>query len=156
MSLKRPRYFTGKLLTAEDLSAEQEYQRSKRRLHNRELHGFGVVSGLTVAVHQGSIIVSSGFAIDPEGNEIAVPDPITIIPAESAAGWICLLYNEVATDPVPVAGAMEYSSIEERPMLEFCPEPSPAGIPLARVLATHRGLELDPSFQPPRVGRCWA
>jgi len=156
MSLKRPRYFTGKLLTAEDLSAEQEYQRTKQRLHNRELHGFGVVSGLTVAVHRGSIAVAPGFAIDPEGNEIIVPDPITIVPDEAVSGWLCLFYHEEATDPVPVEGAMEYGSLEERPLLEFCPGPSPAGLPLARVMATHRGLELDPSFQPPRVGRCWA
>jgi hypothetical protein len=156
MSLKRPRYFTGKLLTAEDLSAEQEYQRTKQRLRNRELHGLGVVSGLTVAVQRGSIVVAPGFAIDPEGNEIIVPDLVTLVPVEPVSGWVCLRFNEVATDPVPVEGGIEYASLEERPLLEFCPGPSPAGLPLARLLATHRGLELDPSFQPPRVGRCWA
>jgi hypothetical protein len=41
---ERPRYFAGKLLTAEDFELEQRYHIAKRWLLNRELHGAGTVS----------------------------------------------------------------------------------------------------------------
>ncbi len=47
--LERPRYFAGMLLTETELGSEQEYVRAKNRLHNRYLHGWGVVCGLQVA-----------------------------------------------------------------------------------------------------------
>jgi len=45
-TLRRVNYFAGRLLTAEDFRAEQEYHREKSRRHNRRLHGSGVASGL--------------------------------------------------------------------------------------------------------------
>ena len=47
--LKRLNYFYGQLLGARDFQTEQEYFREKLRLHNRCLHGYGVVCGLEVA-----------------------------------------------------------------------------------------------------------
>ena len=41
-------YYTGKLLTASDLTDEQRYFRDKLRLHHLALHGWGVVCGLRV------------------------------------------------------------------------------------------------------------
>jgi len=46
--VRRVHYFTGKLLTAEDLAAEQTYHVEKARRHNRTLHGAGVAQGLGV------------------------------------------------------------------------------------------------------------
>lgn len=46
--LKRLNYFYGQLLGAEDFRAEQNYFREKLKLHNRCLHGYGVVCGLRV------------------------------------------------------------------------------------------------------------
>src|SRR5580765_8856337 len=48
--LQRPNYFTGRLLTAADLTSEQEYHRRMHRYHNLHLHGVGVVHGLKVSV----------------------------------------------------------------------------------------------------------
>ena len=45
---ERPRYFPRQLITADDLTLEQEYFRNKLRLHNRLLHGWGVVCGAQV------------------------------------------------------------------------------------------------------------
>jgi len=59
-SLERPRFFTGKLLTTEDLALEQQYFREKLRRHNRSLHGFGIVSGLKVTTVSGKIAVDAG------------------------------------------------------------------------------------------------
>jgi hypothetical protein len=45
----RLRYFYGQMLHAKDFQAEQAYFREKQKLHNRCLHGAGVVCGLLVA-----------------------------------------------------------------------------------------------------------
>ena len=46
--LCRPRFFAGQVLTADDLNRLDAYVRGKNRLHNRQLHGWGVVNGLEV------------------------------------------------------------------------------------------------------------
>lgn len=45
---KRLNYFYGQMLGAADFRAEQQYFREKLKLHNRCLHGYGVVCGLRV------------------------------------------------------------------------------------------------------------
>ena len=44
----RPRFFAGQLLTETELTALTTYVVDKQRLHNRYLHGYGVVCGLQV------------------------------------------------------------------------------------------------------------
>ena len=47
----RNNYFTGKLLTERDFTAEQHYGINKLRLHHIGSHGWGVVCGLKVKPH---------------------------------------------------------------------------------------------------------
>jgi hypothetical protein len=72
--LCRPRFFAGQLLSEEDLRALDHYIIEKNRLHNRYLHGSGVVCGLQVICHEckGWVTIKSGYAIDPCGNDIIV------------------------------------------------------------------------------------
>lgn len=72
--LDRTRYFSGQLLTEADLNNEQSYLLAKNRLHNRFLHGWGVVCGLQVVCSDcdGWVTVKTGYAIDPCGNDIIV------------------------------------------------------------------------------------
>lgn len=74
--LERPRYFAGQLLTEAELNSEQAYVIAKNKLHNRYLHGWGVVCGLQVVCHDcdGWVTVKQGYAIDPCGNDIIVCD----------------------------------------------------------------------------------
>jgi hypothetical protein len=60
---------SGRLLTANDLSEEQQYHVAKHRRHLHTLHGAGIVSGLDVQVSPGgaTITVSPGLAIDEQG-----------------------------------------------------------------------------------------
>src|SRR6476660_8099849 len=44
----RLKYFYGQMLGQHDFQTEQDYFRNKQRLHNRCLHGYGVVCGLEV------------------------------------------------------------------------------------------------------------
>jgi len=71
---ERPRFFAGQLLTEAELGGQMEYVLDKNRLHNRYLHGWGVVCGLEVSCHEceGFVRVHSGYAIDPCGNDIVV------------------------------------------------------------------------------------
>lgn len=46
--LERVKYFYGQLLGVREFQSEQSYFYEKHRLHNRYLHGYGVVCGLTV------------------------------------------------------------------------------------------------------------
>jgi len=81
--MKRLRFFDGQLLTAKDFQAEQDYQIEKRRLHNRFLHGSGVVDGLAVSIEDGpggAVLVSPGLALDRDGNEILVESAVRIDP----------------------------------------------------------------------------
>src|ERR1700730_4809182 len=72
--LCRPRFFAGQLLSEEDLRALDHYIVEKNKLHNRYLHGWGVVCGLEVVCHEckGWVIIKSGYALDPCGNDIIV------------------------------------------------------------------------------------
>lgn len=102
--LKRNQFFSGKLLTAEDLALEQEYFRERLRRHNRYLHGFGVVFGLEVSKSGGDVVISPGLAIDCQGNEIVVPEPMErALPSVDLGSTLFLSISpiEKGTDPVP-------------------------------------------------------
>jgi hypothetical protein len=72
----RTQYFTGRLLTEQDFTAEQRYFRDKIRLHHRALHGWGVACGLRVKPHpfcpDRRLVIEPGLAIDQCGYEIVV------------------------------------------------------------------------------------
>lgn len=82
---ERLRFFNGRLLTAGDFALEQNYFRGKQKLHNRALHGFGIVSGLRVTVELGKVVVAAGLALDCEGNELVVGTTETL--GAPPAGW---------------------------------------------------------------------
>jgi hypothetical protein len=71
---RRLRYLYGQLLGVADFQAEQSYHREKLRLHNRCLHGYGVVCGLLVCP-----------ADDPKPCEPAGIDEARGVQAELAA-----------------------------------------------------------------------
>ena len=83
ISVERNRYFTGKPMAARDFTDEQEYFLSRNRLHNRLLHGWGVVCGLQVGYHPRRecrdrwIVVTGGIALDCCGRELILPRRIT-------------------------------------------------------------------------------
>jgi hypothetical protein len=73
--LERPRFFSGQLLTEEELNDLTAYLLAKNRLHNLHMHGWGVVCGLEVSCHpdcKGWVRVAPGYAIDSCGNDVIV------------------------------------------------------------------------------------
>ena len=101
--LERLNYFYGRLLSAEDLTAEQNYFIEKQQLHNRYLHGWGVVSGLGVREQNGGIVVDPGVAIDCAGHELVLTAPTLVaIPSGVRDTFVTLKYVEEMVRPVPV------------------------------------------------------
>lgn len=76
--VERVRYFSRQLITADDLTQDQIYHRAKRRLHNRLLHGWGIICGLEVKKNPLpgtplNVVICPGYALSPQGDEILVP-----------------------------------------------------------------------------------
>lgn len=80
-SLCRPRWVAGMVIQESDLHRLDYYIAAKHRLHNRFVHGVGVVCGLEVGCHEcgaGRVRVSGGYAIGPCGEDIVVEGPDTV------------------------------------------------------------------------------
>jgi hypothetical protein len=123
IAAQRLRYFTGRYMTARDFRDEQAYHRTHRYLHNRMLHGWGVVCGLHVRPHNDlhcavdHVVVDCGLALDCCGRELPVeqaqappPIPWTRRPPDRPDApenerhypLLCLEYCESEMERVPV------------------------------------------------------
>jgi len=153
---KRPRFFSGRLLTAHDFVEEQEYHLGKHRHHVETLHGSGIVHGLQVVTGTDgeTITIQPGLAIDGRGREIHVDEEITVtVPSESLSpAWIVVEYVERPVDPVPVStdGSMEPSRIEEGCNVLIASNSCESGVAVARLIREQDGWRVDSSFVPAR------
>jgi hypothetical protein len=74
--VERMRWFTGRFVTARDLTDEQQYLVQRRYLINRTLHGEGVLCGLGVVPHERddcaptTVWIEPGIALDCCGREL--------------------------------------------------------------------------------------
>jgi hypothetical protein len=154
---KRPRYFNGQLLNAADFELEQHYLIRKRHLHNRALHGSGVVTGLavTVATASGAIVIEAGLALDRQGRELELRDPVALeIGAPDGSCYVIMEYTERETDPVilPADTTQTVASRVEEGIviLVSADEVADDGIALARLVSDSDGWKIDEAFAPPR------
>ena len=98
LTRSRPSYFRGQLLDETDFRAEQDYYRNAFLLHNTKFHSWGVVSGLTVGLHENrKVSVAPGMAVDGLGREIVLEE--TAVLDVSAFGtdqpfYVTLSYEE--------------------------------------------------------------
>ena len=94
-------FFSGRLLTIDDLDREQAYFLARPRRHNRFLHGWDVVAGLEVSVSEANeVVVAPELAIDYAGNEIAVEECVRIpIGQTKAAPHMAMRYRETEGEP---------------------------------------------------------
>ncbi|MFT7578511.1 MAG: hypothetical protein ACI9MR_000169 [Myxococcota bacterium] len=117
---KRINFFTGFQTTADDWNDLVKYSVEKHKLHNKLMHGPGVVpnvlGGLKVSARGRadlSVEISPGYAIDGDGNEIFVPEPTikTIDPGDfklPQTVYIVAKYIEELTDFVSYRANLEY------------------------------------------------
>jgi hypothetical protein len=168
--MKRVRYFAGMLLSAEELKTDQSYYHEKRKMHNRCLHGYGVVCGLEVSMSKGGIRVSPGVALSCTGDEIVVGNRVEVpLPETKSSTYLTIKFSERETDPVPVPGSdkFEHSRIEETFELSFQPHDPCHGhkgtkshalacgkahaMPIGKLVHGREGWRIDREFNPPRV-----
>jgi len=123
--LCRPRFFPGMLLDDDDLTRLENYIVAKNRLHNRYLHGTGVVCGLEVVCDRcasGDVIVHPGYAISPCGDDIIV--------CHDASVNICDLINRCRPrdpcDPHGFAPPRDCKEGIQRWVLSICYEEHPS------------------------------
>jgi len=107
---KRLNFFRGFLTTEEDWNDGERYHLQKRQLHNQVLHAPGIVpqylDGLRVRQRgRGdlNIEVSAGYAIDGQGRDLYLPEPVikAINPADFRVPqtvYVVLSYTEEPTD----------------------------------------------------------
>lgn len=132
MSTKRVRYFSGQFLRQEDFTEEQDYLRSMRSRHNKELHTFGIVEGLEVTPtgNPGEIEVENGWVIDHDGREIILAAPTKLTVDGDAPWYITCRFKERPTDEQPesVTGIEGHRRITEEADIEFVGAPLPTGV----------------------------
>ncbi|HEX8140067.1 MAG TPA: DUF2793 domain-containing protein [Pyrinomonadaceae bacterium] len=119
-SVKRNRYFYGKLMTVRDFSQEQLYFNSKRWLINRLLLGSGIICGLGLKSGTGDlkptqVEIEPGLAINAAGQEITVTrnsrvdlGVLGITPPQTGTTktvFLRLLYHECPDEPMPSVNA---------------------------------------------------
>jgi len=137
---ERPRYYPRQMITADDLSLDQEYERNRRRLHNRMLHGWGVVCGANVcpvpapagstgcAFVPWQVSVCPGYVLGPYGDEILIDCCRTIdlrIGTTTVAGgdpctppddpWCAPVYRQPSSTG-PFWIAIRYKQVQARPV----------------------------------------
>jgi hypothetical protein len=158
--LERPRYFTGRILDAATLTAEQDYFREKLRRHNRALVGWGVVSGLGVHVAGDAqagglrIVVEPGYAVDAYGEEISLPRAVALAPpgqGDAAFVTICSWENPCLSVPAPEGETSEARCVEEACVVGIRTDPGAQAIALARIVLTEGSWRVDPAFLARRV-----
>jgi hypothetical protein len=162
----RPRFFSGRLLTADDFALEQNYLRGKLKRHNRTLHGFGIVSGLSATVQSGKVIITAGLALDCEGNELVVEtnETLSAPPASWQTAYVNLHFveqeiNETTTN--------EPTIIRESAALDFAAQNFNSNhrhlrgrwlacgtchpLTIARLRPSAGGWRVDRRYRPPAV-----
>jgi len=80
----RNAYYDGRMIYARDMTAEQTYHNGLRHLGHQLLHGSGTVCGLKVLAHPQEgcrsthVVLTRGMALDCCGQEVIVPQDVTI------------------------------------------------------------------------------
>ena len=156
---KRNNYAYGMVLGVEDFRQQFSYFMDRMRFHNRELHGYGTVSGLEVSIPDDeaeSIIVNNGVAIDRLGNEIFLPAAVRCpFPDKGDMAYLVLYWAERETDFVPVTGSetdgdqIAPSRVEEYAILKYEPEEgntNSSGVVLAHLKKLHGQWKIDKKF----------
>ena len=122
--LERPHFVTGQILTADDLQAEQDYQREVRRRHNRLCHGWGIVEGLGVRWERLRLESWSGLDLRSVPGEtrsvFSAHAELELGPrtATCRVGFVAVRATETFVSPVPVVDpedpdAVRYSRVRE-------------------------------------------
>lgn len=166
----RLNHFHGLRLESEDFETGERYHVDKRKLHNRVLHGCGVVrrfmGELRVAGRRRgdmSVDVSPGYALDGQGNDLILWEPriVTIDPGKlpklPVTAHVVLKYVDEPVDFVVNKANPKFKGhrrIFETVRIDVEPKaPAPEdGVELARILLTEDVREITDARDPTSPG----
>lgn len=95
----RLQYFHRQLLEVADFKVEQNYHQEMRRLHNRRLHTWGVVDGLTVkAKDDKTVTIQPGMAMDASGREMETSSAVDKPVPNDLGNTLCVTIQHVEAD----------------------------------------------------------
>ncbi len=126
-AIERPRFYPRQIITADDLTLDQEYFREKIQRHAHFLHGWGVVCGATLdyTTKPWLIKVDAGYILTPCGNEIVICNDIcfdirtrclTATTGQDPCADIWQPPVRPANGPTTVFVAIEYVQLQGRPV----------------------------------------
>lgn len=123
---KRVRFFDGQFLQDQDFIDEQKYHLDREHRHNRQLHGAGIVEGLTVtAIGPNLVTVAAGTAIDSDGRQLVLAeahDQAIDAEDDSTGNHLYLVYQELATDQQAGTGSADDTRWQELPQVVLIPQ----------------------------------
>src|ERR1051326_3975454 len=121
--MQRPHYFDRELLGVDDFVLAQTYDLTRRRLHNRLLHTWGITDGLALTFAAGATraSVSAGSALDNLGQEIVLASATQTPDVSGYAGkavFVTITYAEADTDARTANGVTGNSRTTEIPIIQ--------------------------------------
>ena len=158
--LRRPDFFSGRLLDAATLREEQDYQRERLRRHNRALHGFGIVEGLGVHIDAANesggpvVVIERGYAIDAVGEGIALPRGVDLaLPTDRSEAYAALRHWDSRCPAAlsPERTEAPHHDIEEACVVGLKTQVVSPWIALAHVTRSDGCWNVDSTFEPPRA-----
>ena len=167
----RLNHFHGLRLESDDFQTGERYHLEKRKLHNKLLHGYGVVPRWqgelkVMSRRRGdmSVDVNSGYALDGEGNDLILWDPkiVTIDPGKQlpqlpATCYIVLKYVEDPVDFVVNKANPKFKGHRRifetvRVDVESKAPDARDGVELGRILVTEDTIEITDARDPENPG----
>jgi hypothetical protein len=173
MSLRRILYNAGRVLSLDDLRAEQAYHRARVQRLARVAIGAGIVSGLEVRCGRREITVMPGSAIDCLGEVVEVSEATSLpLPPHSRERcWVMLTYQETVGESASVPSDGENATVEpgwveewaalsidwsdpmrghRRARHRYIACGTSHGVPLARLVVRSGQWRTDPAWRPTR------
>lgn len=124
---EKNRYFQGKLMTARDMLADQQYHADRLETLTKLTAGTGILAGLEISEFEDegdrlAVTVEPGVAVDPHGRPVVVRNPSTqtLPKPEGSEVFVYIEFDTEQKDPVPVPGeeATGETASEESRILE--------------------------------------
>jgi hypothetical protein len=120
--IQRPTFYEGEVLAAADLSQTVAYPRDQMARHERDLHAWGIASGLGLVPpdSNGQIWVDPGVAIDGTGREVVVatrvplPDANFRFVIQTSVDWYPVFLIGL-DQPAPVAQTLTGACADAQP-----------------------------------------
>ncbi len=123
MPVKRLNYYNGQFLKEKDFKDEQSYHINALSMHNRNLHSWGIASGLDVSLDKPKkhIILNEGMAVDRAGRQIILDKPVKIDPSNASVSTVYLTVSLriTETDPVKEDEFSGNTRISEEPVIQL-------------------------------------